>query len=133
MSQDPINDLLSKIESQSLKYQQLSTAVSNYIIVFQERLGRLPGKIQIGLKGESGDILEFTRAGSDWVLLYTSADTSETNLVHKLPVEKKLEAIKLFQPLLSKLLKIAEERAGDLAQALSKITPLAGISSKEGA
>ncbi len=145
----PKPDLLRKIEAGSKTVKDLATGLSERILIFEDWLNDLPGKVAAKVFAADPDKdsspmyffgLSFSRSGKRWILSwvigYEGDDEPPTYApLSEAPLDIKIYAIDLFPALLEKMVEAQATLGTELTKAKGRFDKFAtelGILWKEG-
>ena len=135
IKQSPITNLMRQIEESAPEYARRATELSDAINALESFLDSLDGKFVVSVETESQKelALEFRRRKSTW-----SLEVSETTFISQdeelcytdwrplrdAPLELKIEASNLFEPLLNMFRTVLQERLEKLRKVAPSVAKL---------
>lgn len=119
MASDRFDELITQLETITPKYGRLATELSVSIARIEQRLASLEGKTACDVI--QGDVrLRFARSGDKWTLLTrvrVPGSLGAERPLRSAPVEVKIKAVELIEPLLTTMLGVQRERLNQLEHA----------------
>ena len=135
MAEPAIRELMSEVENLSSTLADVSTKISNHIRTFENHLNRLDGKVETMVRSKEIGDLVFRRQRSRWCLYFAPKDNPEYTRIVECTVERKAEAVLLFEMLVRQMGRNQSRKIAVLASALATVEGVIadlGITDEEG-